>query len=427
MCPLIHRADSVCIHTFTHRVGLQLHRALCCLFRPDTDGTRVSKCGQLSQQTRRLDPMLFQCWSGAVGGGPILKQHWVKCSRLLGSTQVSVYTHPSATIIFSPADPGTFNKTAGQSQSYYNTWNWERGTYDVNHLHIWPCEGAVSRVSSVAYNMCTFVHRAESVCTHTFTHKVQFVSTRLMGEFACTYTFTYMMQHVYTRPQGRICAYSYLHMQSAICVHSSTGQNLNVHIGAHLPTHDVICVQHVYTYLHTKGVSTCPQARLCVYTYLHTQGAICVHSSTWQNLRVHIPSHTRCNLCPLVHRPDYVCTHTFTHKVQSVYTRPHGRICVYTYIHTKGEICVPSSTGQNLCVHIHSHTRWNLCPLIHRAESVCTHIFTHKVQSVSTRPQGRICVYTYIHTQGAICVHSSTWCQVSSYCCLYLQYQAENW
>ena len=42
---------------------------------PDTDGTRVSKCGQLSQKTRRLDPMLFQCWSSAVGGGPILKQH----------------------------------------------------------------------------------------------------------------------------------------------------------------------------------------------------------------------------------------------------------------------------------------------------------------------------------------------------------------
>ena len=37
----------------------------------------------LTQQTRRLDPMLFQCWSSAVGGGPILKQHWVKCSRLL--------------------------------------------------------------------------------------------------------------------------------------------------------------------------------------------------------------------------------------------------------------------------------------------------------------------------------------------------------
>ena len=38
-----------------------------------------------------------------------------------GSTQVSVYTHPSATIIFSPADQDTFSKTAGQSQAYYNT------------------------------------------------------------------------------------------------------------------------------------------------------------------------------------------------------------------------------------------------------------------------------------------------------------------
>ena len=100
---------------------IYLHRALCCLFRSDTDGTRVSKCGQLSQQTRRLDPMFFQCWSSAVGGGPILKQHWVKCSRLLGSRQVSVYTHPSATIIFSPADQGTISKTAGRSQAYYNT------------------------------------------------------------------------------------------------------------------------------------------------------------------------------------------------------------------------------------------------------------------------------------------------------------------
>ena len=126
-----------------------LHRALCSLFQPDTDGTRVSKCGQLSQQTRRLDPMLFQCWSSAVGGGPIVKQHWVKSSRLLGSTQVSVYTHPSPTIIFSPADQGTFSNTAGQSQAYYNTWNWERGTYDVNHLLILTCEVAVSRVGSV--------------------------------------------------------------------------------------------------------------------------------------------------------------------------------------------------------------------------------------------------------------------------------------
>ena len=96
--------------------------------------------------------MLFQCWSSAVGGGPIVKQHRVKSSRLLGSTQVSVCTHPFPTIIFSPADQGTFSRTAGQSQAYYNTWNWERGTYDVNHLHILPCEVAVSRVGSV--NQC---------------------------------------------------------------------------------------------------------------------------------------------------------------------------------------------------------------------------------------------------------------------------------
>ena len=52
-----------------------------------------------------------------------------------------VYTHPS--------DQGTFSKTAGQSQAYYNTWNWELGTYNVNHLHILTCEIAVSRVGSV--------------------------------------------------------------------------------------------------------------------------------------------------------------------------------------------------------------------------------------------------------------------------------------
>ena len=98
-----------------------LHRALCNLLQPDTDGTRVSKCRQLSQETRGLNPMLFQYWSSAVVGGPILKQHWVKSSRLLGSTQVSVYNHPSPSIIFSPADQGTFSKTAGQSQAYYNT------------------------------------------------------------------------------------------------------------------------------------------------------------------------------------------------------------------------------------------------------------------------------------------------------------------
>ena len=54
---------------------IYIHRALCSLFQPDTDCTRVSKCRQFSLQRRGLAPMLFQCWSSAVGGGPILKQH----------------------------------------------------------------------------------------------------------------------------------------------------------------------------------------------------------------------------------------------------------------------------------------------------------------------------------------------------------------
>ena len=88
--------------------------------------------------------------------------------RLLGSTQVSVYTHPSPTIIFSPADQGTFSKTAGQSQAYYNTWNWKRGTYDVNHLHILTCEVAVSRVSSVRPIKCLMYFDMFCVNLHDF-------------------------------------------------------------------------------------------------------------------------------------------------------------------------------------------------------------------------------------------------------------------
>ena len=62
---------------------------------------------------------------------------------------MSVYTQPFPSIIFSPADHGTFSKTAGQSQAYYNTWNWEWGTYDVSHLQILTCEVAVSTAGSV--------------------------------------------------------------------------------------------------------------------------------------------------------------------------------------------------------------------------------------------------------------------------------------
>ena len=68
---------------------------------------------------------------------------------LLGSTQVFVCTQPSPSIIFSPADQGSFSKTAGQSQACYNTWNWEWGTYDVIHQQILTCEVAVSTAGSL--------------------------------------------------------------------------------------------------------------------------------------------------------------------------------------------------------------------------------------------------------------------------------------
>ena len=101
---------------------LVLHRALCSLFQPDTDGTCVSKCRQLSQETRGLDPMLFQ-YSRAIGGGGggNIETAMGQILCLLGA-HTGVCLHPPLpSIIFSPADQGTFSKTAGQSQAYYNT------------------------------------------------------------------------------------------------------------------------------------------------------------------------------------------------------------------------------------------------------------------------------------------------------------------
>ena len=94
-----------------------------------------------------LDPMLFQYWSRAVGGGggAILKQHWVKSSCLLGSTQVSVYTLPS--IIFSPADQGSLLLARQPANHKLTTiLEIERGghNYDVTHLQILTCEVACS-------------------------------------------------------------------------------------------------------------------------------------------------------------------------------------------------------------------------------------------------------------------------------------------
>ena len=39
----------------------------------------------LTQQTRDLHPMLFQCWASVEDGGPALEQHWVNVLCLLGN------------------------------------------------------------------------------------------------------------------------------------------------------------------------------------------------------------------------------------------------------------------------------------------------------------------------------------------------------
>ena len=42
---------------------------------------RHAVCPANTQKTGGLDPMLFQCWTSAVGGGPTLKQHWANSSQ----------------------------------------------------------------------------------------------------------------------------------------------------------------------------------------------------------------------------------------------------------------------------------------------------------------------------------------------------------
>ena len=79
-------------------VCISVHRALCSLFQPDTDGTRVSKCRQLFIETALGQILVFAGLHTGVSLHP-----------------------PLPSIIFSPADQGTFSKTAGQSQAYYNT------------------------------------------------------------------------------------------------------------------------------------------------------------------------------------------------------------------------------------------------------------------------------------------------------------------
>ena len=98
--------------------------------------------------------MLFQYWSRAVGGGGANIETALGQILVFAGLHTGVCLHPPLpSVFFSPADQGTFSKTAGQSQAYYNTWNWEWGTYDVTHLQILTCEVAVSTAGSVHFTM----------------------------------------------------------------------------------------------------------------------------------------------------------------------------------------------------------------------------------------------------------------------------------
>ena len=69
--------------------------------------------------------MLFQYWYRAVGGGGGSNiETSLGLILMFAGLHTGVCLHPPLpSIIFSPADQGTFSKTAGQSQAYYNTRN----------------------------------------------------------------------------------------------------------------------------------------------------------------------------------------------------------------------------------------------------------------------------------------------------------------
>ena len=55
------------------------------------------------QQTRVIDPMLFECWSAVFDVGPTLKQQWVKASCLLGGMVIDSGDQPVSTMTMASA------------------------------------------------------------------------------------------------------------------------------------------------------------------------------------------------------------------------------------------------------------------------------------------------------------------------------------
>ena len=113
--------------------------------------TQTARMYQNADSSLRKHKDLTQCCFN-IGPGPLVGggggQYW---NSIESNSRVCWAPHRC---LSTPTPPlhnifDTFNKTARQSQAYYNTWNWEWGTYDVTHLQILTCEVAVSTAGSV--------------------------------------------------------------------------------------------------------------------------------------------------------------------------------------------------------------------------------------------------------------------------------------
>ena len=58
----------------------------------------------ISQQTRVIRPMLFQCWTSVEDAGPTLKRHWANSSCLLDKALLDCHQSESTFVIQIDAD-----------------------------------------------------------------------------------------------------------------------------------------------------------------------------------------------------------------------------------------------------------------------------------------------------------------------------------
>ena len=72
---------------------------------PQCSVLRSGTVSQVTQQTRNIHPLLFQCWASVEDGGPTLKQHWVNAPSLLG--KITVIHHCNSVETAQPGDRTT--------------------------------------------------------------------------------------------------------------------------------------------------------------------------------------------------------------------------------------------------------------------------------------------------------------------------------